>query len=100
VVALVQREQAAHAEQHDRDDERVDVTLAPVTERMFLGRPPPTSSSPWLLESATEWIASASIDDDPVSRKATNFVTAIPMFAAKAVTTALVLPSALTARPL
>ena len=44
-------------------------------------------------ESATEWMLSASIDENPVSRKAMNFVTAIPMFARRAATTALVPPS-------
>ena len=32
--ALVQREQAAHAEQHQRDDERPEVALRPVAERV------------------------------------------------------------------
>ena len=44
-------------------------------------------------ESATEWMASASIDEAPVSRNARNFVTAIPVLARSAATTALVLPS-------
>jgi hypothetical protein len=43
---------------------------------------------------------SASIDDEPVSRNATNFVTAIPMFANSAARIALVPPYALTAPPL
>ena len=38
VVRLVQREEPAHGEQHDRDDERVDVALAAVAERVLLGR--------------------------------------------------------------
>ncbi|GAB2759020.1 hypothetical protein GCM10027090_31780 [Sinomonas soli] len=43
-------------------------------------------------ESATEWIASASIDEDAVSAKARNFITAIDRFAVSAATTALVPP--------
>ncbi len=42
----------------------------------------------WLPESATEWIASASIDENPVRKNATNFVTAIPRFARSAAMTA------------
>ena len=38
VVGLVEREQPADGEQHDRDDEGVDVALAPVPERVLLGR--------------------------------------------------------------
>ena len=41
VVRLVEREQAADAEQHDRDDERVDVTLTAVAEGVGVGRLPP-----------------------------------------------------------
>ena len=55
---------------------------------------PPSSSSTWLPESATEWIASASIELTPVRKNATNFVTAIPRLASSAATTALVPPSA------
>ena len=47
-------------------------------------------------ESATEWIASASIDDAPVRAKAANFVTAMKQLASNAAMTALVPPSALT----
>ena len=36
-----------------------------------------------MLVSATEWTASANIDDDAVSRNATNLVTAMPRFAAR-----------------
>ena len=57
---------------------------------------PPKSSSPWLPESATEWIDSASIDDEPVRKNATNLVTAMPRFANNAATTAFVPPSVLT----
>jgi hypothetical protein len=35
VVSLVQRKEPADAEEHDRDDERVDVTVPAVTERML-----------------------------------------------------------------
>ena len=44
-------------------------------------------------ESATEWTDSASIELEPVSRYATNFVMAMPRFAANAATIALVPPS-------
>ena len=43
--------------------------------------------------SATEWIASASIDDAPVIRKPTNFAVAMPRFARNAAAIALLLPS-------
>ena len=71
VHALVDREQAAHAEQHQRDDEAPEVDRLAVAERMSAvgGLRPlrrPHSSSPWLPQSANEWIASASIDDEPV----------------------------------
>src|SRR5258705_1398394 len=62
-------------------------------------RLPPSSSSPWLPESATEWIDSASIDEEPVSANAANLVTAMPMFAPSAATIALVPPAVLTATP-
>src|SRR3954454_15190187 len=55
------------------------------------------SSSSWLPESATEWIDSASIELDWVSRNATNFVRAMPRLAASAARMARVPPSALTA---
>ena len=44
-------------------------------------------------ESATEWIASASIEENPVRKKAMNFVAAMPRFASSAAMTALVPPS-------
>src|SRR5690349_595637 len=58
-------------------------------------RLPPISSRAWLPESATEWIDSASMDENPVSRNAMNFVIAMPMFTRSAAMTALVPPSAL-----
>src|SRR5262245_1328718 len=48
------------------------------------------SSNSWLPESATEWIASANIEDAPVIAKAMNLDTAIPRLAHSAATTALV----------
>jgi hypothetical protein len=57
-----------------------------------VARFPPTSSSTWLPESATEWIASASIDEAPVTRKATNLAMAIPRLASKAAMIAVVPP--------
>src|SRR5690606_20884032 len=50
----------------------------------------PSRSSPWLAESATECTLSASIDPEPVSRKPTNFATAMPALVSNAATTALV----------
>src|SRR5262245_46571283 len=41
-------------------------------------------SRPWLPVSATEWIASASIDAEPVNTKAANLLSAIPRFARNA----------------
>ena len=87
VVRLVEGEQTTDAEQHDRDDEAVDVALAAVAEGVLgvaslRAWRPPSSSSSWLPESATEWIASASIDDDPVSANATNLVIAMPSWRA------------------
>ncbi len=51
-------------------------------------------------ESATEWIDSASIDDDWVRRNATNFVAAIPRLAANAAMIALLPPPALICQPI
>ncbi len=50
-------------------------------------------------ESATEWMDSASIDDEPVSRKATNLVTAMPRFAISAAMIALLPPDGAHAAP-
>ena len=63
-------------------------------------RLPPTSSSAWLPASATEWMASASIDADCVSAHAPNLVTAMPVLASSAATTALVPPLVDIAQPL
>ena len=58
-------------EQHDRHDERPEVALAAVAERVdrrsasCLARWPPSSSRTWLPVSASEWTPSASIDDEP-----------------------------------
>src|SRR5215211_6677362 len=49
---------------------------------------PPTISMAWLPESATEWNASASIEEAPVSRKPTNLATAMPRLASRAAITA------------
>ena len=51
------------------------------------------SSRIWLPESATEWIASASIEENPVRKNARNLVAAIPRFARSAAMTARVPPS-------
>ena len=45
VIRLVEREQAADAEEHDRDDEAEDVTLAAVAERVLRGRAPLRAST-------------------------------------------------------
>src|SRR5690606_33629767 len=58
---------------------------------------PPSISSSWFPESATEWIASASIEADPESAHAMNFATAMPRFARSAATIALLPPDALMA---
>ena len=51
-------------------------------------------------ESATEWIASASIDAEPEKNHAMNFASAMPMFARNAAMIALLPPDALmTANP-
>ena len=97
--ALVEREQPTHAEQHEGDDERPEVALAPVAERVLGRRPrararlPPSSSRPWLPVSASEWLASASRPADAVMRKPTNLAMAMPRLAKKAATIALRLPS-------
>ena len=94
VDALVEREQRAEAEQHQRDDERVEEPVGAVAERVLgvgltRDRRPPTSSSTWLPESTTEWTPSASIDDEPVKANATNLLTAMPRLAPSAATMAL-----------
>ena len=43
--------------------------------------------------SATEWMASASIDEAPVTKNPANFATAMPRFARNAAAIALLLPS-------
>ena len=53
------------------------------------------SSRTWLPESATECTDSASIDDDPDTKKAKNFVIAMPRLAIMAARIARVPPSAL-----
>src|SRR6185369_7762992 len=62
-------------------------------------RLPPNNSRAWLPESATEWIDSASIEDDPVNRNAANLVTAMPMLAPRAARIARVPPPALNGFP-
>ena len=100
LVALVEREQAADGEEHDRDEEGVDVALAAVAEGVLrrggaLG-PLAADEQQRLVAGVGERVdASASIDDEPLSAKATNLVTAIPMFASKAATTALFPPPAM-----
>src|SRR3954451_20234631 len=59
----------------------------------------PISNRTWLPESTTEWIASASIDEERLRAYATNLVAAIPRFADSAAMTALLLPPAATSSP-
>lgn len=100
LVALVDGEHATDGEEHDGDEEGVDVAFPPVPEGV-LGVAsrwaffPPRSSRPWLPESATEWTLSASIEEDPLKRNATNLATAMARLAASAATIALVPPDAL-----
>ena len=97
--ALVEREQAAEAEQHERDDERPEVALRSVAERMggvglALGRDATrTSAGAWLPVSASECIASASRPAEPVMTKPTSLATAMPRLARNAAMIALRLPS-------
>jgi hypothetical protein len=95
LVALRQREQRPQGEQHHRDQEGREIADAAVPELMLrsgphLARRPPTSSIARLPESATEWNASASIDDAPVNAKPRNLATAMPSLARSAAMTALV----------
>ncbi len=94
-------EHATEGEEHEGDDERPEVALAPVAERVLGGRRlaarrSPKSRSPWLALSATEWIDSASIDAAPVSRNATNLPTATPRLAPSAAKIAFLLSPELT----
>ena len=103
VDALVQGEQAAHAEQHERDDERPEVALRPVAERVLgVGRAlaalAPSISRAWLPVSASEWPDSASSPAEPVMRKPTNLATAMPRLAKNAAMIAFRLPSCIGAR--
>src|SRR5215468_8761387 len=52
-------------------------------------------NSTWLPESATEWIASASIDEEPLSPNAMNLVAAMPRLAPSAARMARVPPELL-----
>ena len=63
----------------------------------FFAAFPPARSKTWFAVSATEWTASASIDEAPVSAHAPNFIAAIKAFAVIAATIALVPPCALMA---
>ena len=92
--ALEDGEGAAEAEQHEGHDEGPEVALAAVAEGVAPSaaspaRRPPSSSRPWLPESATEWMASASIEAEPVMTKPTSLATAMPGLASRAATTAL-----------
>ena len=59
---------------------------------------PPSSSSSWLPESASECTPSASIELEPEKNHAMNFVIAIPRFARNAAMIAFVPPDALMSR--
>jgi hypothetical protein len=98
VVALVQREQRPEGEQHDRDQEGGEVA-DPACPNGCLrsgsrrATREPSSSIAWLPESATEWKASASIEDAPVIRNPMNLAAAMPRLARRAAMTAMVLCS-------
>ena len=90
--ALVDRDAGAEREHQHRDDEAPEVELAAVAERVVLvgrlacaARRPHISSS-WLAESTTLCTPSVSMADEPVIAAATNFDTAMPRFAASAMT--------------
>ena len=90
VDALVDREDAAAEEDHQRDDEGVEVDLAPVAERVpGIGRPlgplHPDEQQDWLAVSTTECTPSASIAVEPVSAPPTNFAAAMARLAPAAV---------------
>ena len=97
--ALVEGEQAAHREQHEGDDERPEVALAAVAERVLdVGalRAPAcrrAAAAAWLPVSAREWTASASRPAELVIRKPTNLAMAMPRLAKKAARMACRLPS-------
>ena len=90
VDAFVDREQAAHAEQHQRDDEAPEVDRLAVAERMVaarLGACPrafPRAAAPGWRSRRYEWIASASIDDEPVKTAPAVLASAIRKFAPSA----------------
>ena len=81
------------------DDERPEVALASVAERVLRGRGPLArgrrrgTAGAWLPVSAREWIASASSDAEPVIAKPTNFEMAMPRLARNAAMIAWRLPS-------
>ena len=98
VDALGEREQRAEREQHERHHEGPEVALLTESERVLRGRRrrlrrPPRNSRPWFPVSATEWMASASIEADPVTANATNFAAAMPRLARNAATIARRVPS-------
>jgi hypothetical protein len=95
-----EREQTADAEQHD-------ATMSPKygahgrsrkALRGLAGLAGHSQQQDRLPASATEWMPSASSDEEPVRAQAPNLVTAMNVFAARAATTALVPPSELTVR--
>lgn len=63
---------------------RMPMAMAPIARR------PPRSSRAWLPVSATEWMASASIDDAPVKANPMNLAMAKPRLAKNAARIALV----------
>ena len=89
VHAFVDREHAADAEQHQRDEERPEIDRLAIAQRIVRRRRRaawrmPSSSRSWLPQSASECTVSASIAPEPVMNAATPLVTKIAKFAPSA----------------
>ena len=99
LVALVDGEHAADGEQHDGDEEGVDVALAAVAEGVLRGGlragPSCRREQQDLVAGVGERVdASASIDEEPLKQERHEFAAAIARLAASAATIALVPPFA------
>ena len=97
MVALVERERCAEAEQHQCDDKRVEVSAAAVAElvqavRVFAGAALAEEQQGLVRGVGHQCTDSASIDELPVMMYPVNFATAMPALAARAAMIALVLP--------
>lgn len=94
VIGLIQGEQTTKGKDDDSDNETRQVPRRLIAEGWSSSASlwdslPPTMRTTWLAVSATEWIASASIDEAPVSAHAMAFVTAIARLAEAAAMIAL-----------